>query len=387
MAERVDIVVVGAGPAGSTVAMLLARGGCRVALLDRGPGRFEIGETLPPQVSPLLADLGLFDRFCAQGHRRSPGTLSAWGSAEPACTDFLFSPHGDGWHVDRPALNRLLRDAAIDAGATFVNPGGVDACVRSRDGWTVRAGGREYDCQILVDATGRRSSARLPYGQRRTYDRLVSVAGVADPDTGARHARSDYTLVESVEHGWFYSALVPSGRYVVTFTTDADILATGRAASGTYLDEQLSSAPLTRARTRRFPRTTYAFSAASTRRESAADDRWIAVGDAARSYDPVCGRGVWKAIKGATDAVNTIEAIREGNPVPIDEYNRAHKAAFAKYLESNAAYYAMERRWPDSPFWARRHVKLKPMRNPSDEFDNASRSDLARGCRPTGPRL
>src|SRR4051794_39221405 len=116
MRKRFDIVVIGAGPAGSLTAMLLAREGGRVALFDGKPSAiFSIGETLPPQVSQLLADLGLFERFYTQGHRRSPGIVSAWGTAEPLTADYLFSTNGDGWHIDRAAFNQLLKEAAIDA--------------------------------------------------------------------------------------------------------------------------------------------------------------------------------------------------------------------------------------------------------------------------------
>jgi flavin-dependent dehydrogenase len=360
MRKRFDIIVIGAGPAGSLTAMILARQGCRVAVFDRKrSGSFLVGETLPPQASRLLADLGLLKRFVSQGHRRSPGIVSAWGSADPLATDYLFSANGDGWHIDRSAFNQLLREAAIGAGATLFKETSIEACVPSGSGWTLHAGGSECDCQILVDAAGRHPSSKLPHPSRIVYDRLISIVGLTRANGDGGHAPSDYTLVESVKDGWFYSALMPSGNYIVTFTTDADVYATGRTACSAYLDEELCDAPLTRARIQEFPKVTKAFSAVTMRRKIVAETNWIAVGDAARSYDPLSGLGVWNAMNGALKAAPVIQGMRRGQPESVEGYNTKHRKAFASYWERHAAYYALENRWPESPFWARRHRGLE----------------------------
>ncbi len=144
MGGRFEVVVIGGGPAGSLTAMLLARRGCRVAVADKSrPGAFCVGETLPPQASQLLSELGLFERFRRQNHRASPGILSAWGSSEPVASDFLFSPHGDGWHIDRPKFNALLREAAIEAGVHFFPDTAIRDCqaAATGGGWTLRGPG------------------------------------------------------------------------------------------------------------------------------------------------------------------------------------------------------------------------------------------------------
>jgi flavin-dependent dehydrogenase len=361
MRERFDIVVIGAGPAGSLTAMIEARQGCRVAMFERKClARFSIGETLPPQTSRLLADLGLLECFVTQGHRRSPGIVSAWGSADPLAMDYLFSTNGDGWHIDRPAFNRLLRDAAIAAGARLFEDTSIEGCLPSVRGWTVRAGRSEYDCQILVDATGRYPSSKLPFPARLVYDQLISVAGLTKANADGGQVPSDYTLIESVRDGWFYSGLLPSGNYIVTFTTDADLYAAGRAACISYLDEQLRTAPLTRTRLREFPKEITAFSAVTMQRKVVSKANWIAVGDTARSYDPLSGLGVWSAMNAARRAAPVIQGMLGGNAQFAKDYNRQHQQAFASYREKHAAYYALERRWPESPFWARRHRGLEP---------------------------
>src|SRR5580658_41035 len=243
MAEYFDVVVIGGGPAGCVTSMLLARTGRSVAVVDKSPVRkFYIGETLSPQAWRLITDLGLSESFLAQDHRPSPGIVSVWGGRTPIANDFLFSPHGCGWHIDRAKFNAMLLDAAIAAGSTFFGETGVATCVEDDDGWQLRIARenltRALQCRLIVDATGRCPASLNGFPRRTSKDRLIAVAGLAAPAHDS--CPSDYTLVEAVDEGWFYSALLPSGNYIVSYMTDGDIYAARRQGSNSFLEHQLS---------------------------------------------------------------------------------------------------------------------------------------------------
>lgn len=75
------ILIMGAGPAGSTTAMLLARSGMKVALTDINKIKhFAFGESLPPECRPVLEHLGLWNKFKNDGHRPCYGNQSSYTS-------------------------------------------------------------------------------------------------------------------------------------------------------------------------------------------------------------------------------------------------------------------------------------------------------------------
>lgn len=358
MAERFDVAIAGAGPAGSTTAMLLARQGYSVAVYD-GPRRQAlcVGETLPHQASGLLRQLGLWEEFEAQSHVPAPGMMSAWGSPEIWTTDYLFSPFGNGWHLDRTRFNELLMDAAVRAGASVFRDTKITVCNEVDSGWqvTVRNEHRtqEVACRLLVDATGRASGRAFGPAGRRVSDRLIAVAGVCDPASAA--ATSAYTLVEAVDEGWFYSALLPSGQYIVTYMSDADLYSNGRKRDGAFFETQLAKAPCTRDRTGRAPSDLSLVPAFSGIRERAAERNWLAVGDAARSYDPLSGLGLCTSMSMAMEAAQAIVPCLAGDASGLAVYDHLNRQAYEEYNQSYASYYGLEQRWPESEFWRRRH--------------------------------
>src|SRR4051812_15159717 len=114
----VDVLVLGGGPAGASAARALACGGASVVMAERSAyDRFRVGETLPPEANVLLARLGLAGLLGEGGHLPSPGIVASWGSSEPLENDFIFSPHGHGWHLDRRKFDESLARAAAEAGA------------------------------------------------------------------------------------------------------------------------------------------------------------------------------------------------------------------------------------------------------------------------------
>jgi flavin-dependent dehydrogenase len=382
-ATEYPVVIAGGGPAGAVAALVLAREGFPVLLADASPaGAFRLGETLPPAARPLLRDLGLLDRFLADGHLPSPGNLSVWGADLPRTHDHLFDPHGHAWQLDRPRFDSLLRHAARDAGAEVLEGVAIRGARREAGGWRVRLGGpdaeaaaREVRATWLVDATGRRAAlARRQGAVRRHDDRLVAFHARFRADSGGdADAR---TMIESAPDGWWYTALLPSGERVAAWLTDADLAERAELLSPAGFAARLRASPHLGALLARHG---YALhgrprgaGAGSARLDRFAADGWLAVGDAALSFDPLSSQGMLNALYTGLRGGQALAAALVGDRAGIAGYAHRLEAVYGTYLRNRLASYAAEARWAGHPFWRRR----TPAPAPSPVADDPGKPGL-----------
>jgi 2-polyprenyl-6-methoxyphenol hydroxylase-like FAD-dependent oxidoreductase len=365
------VAVLGAGPAGSVAAAELARAGAAVALIGRAEGaRPGVGECLPPGIRPLLERTGTWDAFLAAGHLASAGIRSYWGSAEPVDRDFIFSPYGAGWHLDRRQFDAMLRQAAVARGACFVSCRGLHAAERTpRGAWrlvlTVGQGPTEItevEAPFVIEATGRASAFARRCGMRRvSLDRLTGLAGHFAAAPGAEPGEA-VLLVEAVEDGWWYTAPLPGGRLVAVYMTDAALLRRDGLGDPARWTARLAAAAATRRRVAaqggRLADAPRIVSAGSSFLARPAGDGWVAAGDAAAAFDPLSAQGITAAVTGGLEAAGAALAWLGGAPGILTAFAEHSRRAYAGYLAHRDAYYRAERRWPDSPFWSRRHNRL-----------------------------
>jgi 2-polyprenyl-6-methoxyphenol hydroxylase-like FAD-dependent oxidoreductase len=120
-----DVLVVGGGPAGSTLAAFLARAGVSVHLLERDSfPRYHIGESLIPQVLDVLEESGALAAVEAHGFLRKEGGVFRWGRKETPWS-FYFDEarsryrHTYAYQVIRSEFDQLLLNHARNCGATI----------------------------------------------------------------------------------------------------------------------------------------------------------------------------------------------------------------------------------------------------------------------------
>jgi len=87
---------------------------------------------------------------------------------------------------------------------------------------------------------------------------------------------------------------------------------------------------------------------------------WLAVGDAAASYDPLASSGLTLALRSGEEAASAIVKRRAGERSAPARFARTVQERFTEYLVQRRDYYALETRWPGSPFWARRSLPARP---------------------------
>jgi flavin-dependent dehydrogenase len=360
------VAILGGGPAGCATALSLLAAGIgpdELVLIEASNYTHErIGETIAPDSRQLFAELGVLEAFLREGHEPCHGSASSWGSDELGYNDFVFSPYGHGWHLDRRRFDAWLaaevqaRGVECKQGLRFldvIEPGTDGALLVLGD---ARGERERVHVRFVVDATGTRSRYACRMGaRRRDLDRLVSVAAFFRLPEGAEFLRR--TVLEAVEYGWWYVARLPDRRIAVALATSHALFKQRRfdrprewlaALVGTrHVVAQLTACEPE-------PGSLSICTAPSFVLDRAYGDHWLAVGDAACAYDPISSQGICKALAEGLSAGSRIAEFLAGRGDALATAQRELEQRFDAYARVRSHYYRLEQRWPDAPFWRER---------------------------------
>jgi 2-polyprenyl-6-methoxyphenol hydroxylase-like FAD-dependent oxidoreductase len=358
-----DVLIAGAGPAGAATAISLADFAppLRVGLVGvPATDAVRVGETLPPQIKPVLEHLKVWQAFEADRHRPSYRTVSAWGGVELLSNEFLFQTHQVGWRLDRACFDATLLAKAAKRATHIARQ--VTEAAWADGAWCVRLDdGASHAARFLVDATGRGAALARQNGVRfENLDRLAGSVMLFD------QARDDGVglLIETFSDGWWYTAALPGGRRIVAAMSDADLVRPlGLNRSDGFMQALGATRHVSQALAAARPLAPPVLRPAGSRhitRDTALP--LLCVGDAATCFDPVSGQGIFKALRCGIFASYAIGDHLRGDDTGLKRYRRFIADEFAGYRKTLREYYAMEQRWAERVFWRKRMVGVEDAR-------------------------
>lgn len=355
-----DVLIVGAGPAGSATAALLARGGCAVTLLDRAafPRDKACSEYMGPEAVRILARLGVLEALEAAGAAALEGTEVTAALGARLHGAFALAGHhpfrATGLSVSRRILDAALVGAAVSAGATLLERTAVEELLYDRGavaGAVVRTadGSRcALRARLTIGADGLRSVvARRIGGYRHGHPRRMGFVAHLDGVTGTNASAELFVG----RQGYVGLNPIGGGRTNVALVVPAARASAARGRAEPYFFETLGEFADVRARVERASvarrvMVTGPFAASSGR---VIADGAALVGDAADFFDPFTGEGIYSALRGAELlAVAAASALSADGIVParlLAPYRRARRRAFAgKWAVERLIGYGMA--WP-----------------------------------------
>lgn len=320
--QTCDVLVIGGGPAGSTVSPLLASKGHRVVMLEKAHHpRFHIGESLLPANLPLLERLGVADEVRAIGQHK-PG--AEFVSPHHAHTQtFEFADAWDksmpyAYQVKRAEFDEILFRNAARKGVE-VHEGCKARSVEFLPDRTVRVHAEHDDgrtsvwnAKFLVDASGRDTflASRFKIKERNPNHNSAAVYGhFANARRNTGEAEGNITIFW-FDHGWFWFIPLTGGVTSVGMVTWPYHMKTraGRSVEQFLMDnvatcaglaDRLKDAHLT------VPvEATGNFSYAAQRNHG---ENYLMLGDAYTFIDPVFSSGVWLAMNSGELGAQTID--------------------------------------------------------------------------------
>jgi flavin-dependent dehydrogenase len=322
---RYDVAVIGGGPAGSTLAALLARRGVSVALLDRDefPRDKLCGEFLSYDALPVLERLGI-------GLDGAPAIHLCRVISRRSVYEFEFPHAARG--VSRMLLDATLFGAATAAGAagfsgwtaTALRPGAVE----------VERGGeqRAIEARVIAGAWGRWGRFDTLLGRSFVRDRSHRNFGFK------RHYRSPAPRLDSIDlhsfsRGYLGVSPIEGGLVNICGLVHARRLAGHKGRWQAFVDEiRREEPPLDRMYAAHEPAQEGFLSSEPVifRARSPVERGVILVGDASGVVDPLTGNGMAMAIQSALVAAPFIVRMLGGDrPAAEAEYAAAHHAFFA----------------------------------------------------------
>jgi len=345
MNDSYDIIVIGAGPGGATAALVAARAGLKVCVLEKAQHpKFHIGETLLPRLMGILDDLGLEPEMRKLPHVPKVGAEFCIGN-DPRAMRFYFSqalaPTVPVFNIERAYFDKMLVDQARLAGAEVYENTAVKSILKLEENNVEVAldSGKQIKARMILDASGHGTVVGRHLGNRKNFteEHLQKVAYFAHFENVETSTADRHPTIFMCDEGWFWAIALNETKMSIGFVTRPSFVKDINVPPNKLLKWAMERCPQLQLRMKNAtgPDTNMVLADFSYTCKPFAGPGYFLVGDAGCFLDPIFSTGVTLAMYGGVEAARHTIGIFNGTQNPA----KARKT-YSKMIAASTA-----------PFW------------------------------------
>ncbi|GAB5605325.1 NAD(P)/FAD-dependent oxidoreductase [Sideroxyarcus sp. TK5] len=319
--DACEVLIIGGGPAGATIAALLAERGRDVLMLEKAKHpRFHIGESLLPMNMPMFDRLGIADEIRRIGIvKRGAEFVSPWHGA-PVMIDF-----NDAWDNTWPSAYQVRRDEfdevlfknAVAKGARaveeckvndiqFLQGDGAVVSAQDKDGTQ-----RKITARFVVDASGRDTFLSNHFRMKHRNKKHNSAAMFGHFSNAMRlegEVEGNISLFW-FDHGWFWFIPLADGNTSIGATCWPYYMQTRKTDFTQFFMDTIAMCPalVERLQDAKLETPVTATGNFSYQSERASGENYILLGDAFAFIDPIFSSGVFLAMASSFAGADAVE--------------------------------------------------------------------------------
>jgi flavin-dependent dehydrogenase/chorismate-pyruvate lyase len=347
--KKYDVVIIGAGPSGTSSARILAEGGLKTLIIEKEKfPRYKVGESMIPYCYYPLERLGMLDKMKASHFQRKL-SVQFVGQSGRVSEPFYFMKHmnhdaANTYQVKRSEFDSMMLDNAREKGVEFMDESPVKELLRDESGRAhavkVINKGREevIEADMFLDCTGR-DAISMHKNRWRVADPMLKKMAIWTYYKGAKRDPGDdegaTTVAYIPEKGWFWYlpqhddmvsvGVVAEPGYLFAGTRDLEEIFLRETENNAWIKDHLSTGQ----RTQDFQVT----SEFSYRSKYCAEDNLLLVGDAFAFLDPVFSSGLFLALYSGILAGDAVVAAFKKNNLKAESFTE-YSRDFRKGLEA-----------------------------------------------------
>jgi flavin-dependent dehydrogenase len=351
-----DVIIVGKGIAGLVLSFFLKKKGIRHLVLDRKnmAKHFALAETLPPSAMPLLQSLDLIKIFEKNAIQKTYGYHSMWGNTRIQNNNFFSQlSYKNGLKINKKAIIDDLEQLCNEDVMGYEK---MLNMIISKDEVTIEVENNHQkeiiNAKMIIDATGRNRAIlkklNIPI---QLHDNLICFSCHLPR---VKHPKLTYDIfVESFEDGWGIVSALDEETNILSVFTNKENLIQLRLKDYKGWQSVLSKTIVLKDFLAKQAEVKIVGSDANCSIANClSGENWMAVGDAALSFDPLSSYGIANAIYTVKEALSVIESyILTGDRKGFAAYSKTLFSAFDSYYMVKNELYRAESRWMESSFW------------------------------------